>query len=92
MDSQKTRERADMNFDKKELQKLDARKAMAEYDAEAIAARKKTERLRALRLARDAEDAAKPVKAEKPGKAVKAAKADSAELSIPVRLAKRRST
>jgi hypothetical protein len=85
MDSQKTRERADMNFDKKELQKLDARKAMAEYDAEAIASRKKTERLRALRLARDAAEAAEP---SKPVKAAKVA----AESSIPVRLAKKRST
>lgn len=75
-----------MNFDKRELQRLDARKAMAEYDAEAVAARKNTERLRALRLARDAAEAA----AVKPGKPVKAAKA--AELSIPVRLAKKRST
>jgi hypothetical protein len=75
-----------LNFDKKELQRLDARKAMAEYDAEAVAARKNTERLRALRLARDAAEAA----AVKPGKQVKAAKA--AELSIPVRLAKKRST
>ncbi len=89
MDSQKTRERADMNFDKKEMQKLDARKAMAEYDAESIAARKKTERLRALRLARDAADAA-AVKSDKPVKAKKAT--DAAKLSFPVRLAKKRST
>lgn len=75
-----------MNFDKKELQRLDARKAMAEYDAESVAARKKTERLRALRLARDAAEAT----AVKPDKPVKAA--GSAKLSIPVRLAKKRST
>ncbi len=78
-----------MNFDKKELQRLDARKAMTEYDAEIAAARKKTERLRALRLARDAENAA-AAKSDKPVKAAKAA--DSAKSSIPVRLAKRRST
>ena len=75
-----------MKFDKKELQKLDASKAMAEYDAESAAARKKTERLRALRLARDAAEAA----ADKPSKPAKAA--DSSKLSVPVRLAKRRST
>jgi len=92
MDSQKARERADMNFDKKELQRLDARKAMAEYDAEGAAARKKTERLRALRLARDAAEAA-AVKPDQPVKATKAAKAaEAAKLSIPVRLAKKRST
>jgi hypothetical protein len=78
-----------MNVDKKELQRMDARKAMTEYDAEAAATRKKTERLRALRLARDAEDAA-AAKSSKPVKAAKAA--DSAKLSIPVRLAKKRST
>jgi len=70
MDSQKTRERADMNFDKKELQRLDARKAMAEYDAEGAAARTKTARLRALRLARDAADAA----VVKPSNSAKSAK------------------
>ena len=52
----------------------DGRKAMAEYEAAAIAIRAKTERLRALRLARDAELAknapAKPVK-KKAGKAAK---------------------
>ena len=44
----------------------DGRKAMAEYEAAAIATRAKTERLRALRLAREAELAknapAKPAK------------------------------
>ncbi len=33
----------------------DGRKAMAEYEAAAVATREKTERLRALRLAREAE-------------------------------------
>lgn len=36
----------------------DGKKAMAEYEAEAVALRAKTARLRALRLARDAEAAA----------------------------------
>ncbi len=36
----------------------DAKQAMAEYEAEAVAVRAKTARLRALRLARDAEVAA----------------------------------
>jgi hypothetical protein len=36
----------------------DAKKAMADYEAEAVAMRAKTERLKALRLAREAEEAA----------------------------------
>ena len=36
----------------------DGKKAMSEYEAEGIAVRAKTERLRALRLARDAAEAA----------------------------------
>ncbi len=55
----------------------DGRKAMAEYEAAAIAVRAKTERLRALRLARDAELAknapAKPAAKRKSAKATKAA-------------------
>ena len=39
------------------LQAEDGRKAMAEYEANIIATREKTERLRALRLAREAEQA-----------------------------------
>ncbi len=48
---------AQAQFDK--LQRAnDAKKAMADYEAEAAAMRAKTARLRALRLARDAELAA----------------------------------
>ena len=43
----------------------DARQAMAEYDAAAIATRAKTERLRALRLARDAANLPAPAKKRK---------------------------
>jgi hypothetical protein len=43
----------------------DAKQAMAEYEAEAIATRAKTERLRALRLARDAATPAAPAKKRK---------------------------
>lgn len=39
----------------KKAREDDAKKAMAEYEAQAIAIREKTERLRALRLAREAE-------------------------------------
>lgn len=43
---------------KKARQEDEARKAMAEYEAQAVAIREKTARLRALRLAREAEMAA----------------------------------
>ena len=46
----------------------DGKKAMAEYQANAVATREKTEKLRALRLARDAAAAAAP----KPAAAAKA--------------------
>lgn len=43
---------------KKELNSVEANKAMAEVERQAIAVRKNMERLKALRLARDAEEAA----------------------------------
>ena len=63
----------------------DAKQAMADYEAEAVATRVKTARLRALRLARDAElaaaeaaaAAAKKPKAVRKPKAAKAAPAES---------------
>jgi hypothetical protein len=62
----------------------EGRKAMAEYEAAAIATRAKTERLRALRLAREAEVArntpAKPAK-KKTAKSGKSAPAASGTLS-----------
>lgn len=64
---------ADAQF-KKAQREQDGKKAMAEYEAEGIAMRAKTAKLKALRLARDAElaaaEAANPAK--KPAK--KAAK------------------
>jgi hypothetical protein len=45
--------RAEAQFKKKELQALEGQQAMAEYQAQAVATREKTERLRALRLARE---------------------------------------
>jgi hypothetical protein len=54
----------------------DAKKAMADYEAEAVATRAKTERLRALRLARDAaEQAAAAAAPPAKKKSVKAKKA-----------------
>jgi hypothetical protein len=50
----KLREDAEAKFKKKELQRLDGRAAMAEYQAASLATAEKTARLRALRLSRDA--------------------------------------
>jgi hypothetical protein len=66
-------ERASAEF-KKAQRDQDAKKAMAEYDAEGAATRAKTERLRALRLARDA---ALPPPAPKKTKSAKSAKTAS---------------
>lgn len=67
------RDRANAEF-KKTLRDQDAKKAMAEYDAEGAAIRAKTERLRALRLARDAAaPKPEPVVKKKPAKKAKAA-------------------
>jgi hypothetical protein len=54
VNSEQARERAERNF-KREERALDGRKAMAEYEAQAVATRKKTARLKALRLAKEAE-------------------------------------
>ncbi|MEZ5787292.1 MAG: hypothetical protein R3D62_12690 [Xanthobacteraceae bacterium] len=51
---------------KKARQENEAKKAMAEYEAQAIATREKTARLRALRLAREAEMAALEPQKRKP--------------------------
>jgi hypothetical protein len=45
--------RAEAAFKRKEDQRREGEQAMAEYQAQAIAIREKTARLRALRLARD---------------------------------------
>lgn len=53
----------------------DGRKAMAEYEANIVATREKTERLRALRMAREAAEAKAPLAAPaKPKSKTKAAK------------------
>lgn len=53
MNSDKARERAEKSF-KKEERAQDGRKAMIEYETQAIATREKTARLKELRLAREA--------------------------------------
>jgi hypothetical protein len=54
MNSDQVRQRAERSF-KKEERAQDARKAMTEYERQALATREKTARLKELRLAREAE-------------------------------------
>jgi hypothetical protein len=54
MSPDQARERAEKSF-KKEERARDGRAAMTEYDAEAVAVRAKTVRLKALRLAKEAQ-------------------------------------
>ncbi len=64
---------ADAQF-KKAQREQDGKKAMAEYEANGIAMRAKTEKLKSLRLARDAELAAAEAANPSPRKATKKAK------------------
>ncbi len=54
MNSDQARQRAERNF-KKEERVQDGRKAMMEYEAQAVAIRKRTAHLKALRLAKEAQ-------------------------------------
>jgi hypothetical protein len=54
MTSDQAQQRAERNF-KREERAQDGRKAMIEYEAQAVATRKKTARLKALRLAKEAQ-------------------------------------
>ncbi len=54
MTSDQARQRAERNF-KREERVQDGRKAMIEYEAQAVATRKKTARLKALGLAKEAQ-------------------------------------
>ena len=54
MSSDEARKRAEKNF-KQEERAQDARTAMAEYEAQVLATREKTARLKALRLAKEAQ-------------------------------------
>ena len=80
MADQRKTDAANIQF-KKAQRAEEGKKAMAEYEAEAIAVRAKTARLRALRLARDAAEgkAEPPAAAEK--KPARKGKAKSANLS-----------
>jgi hypothetical protein len=53
MTSDQARQRAERKF-KREERAQDGRKAMIDYEAQAVATRKKTARLKALRLAKEA--------------------------------------
>lgn len=62
---------AEAKFKRKEVQARDANKAVAEYEAAAVATREKTTRLKELRLAKEDADraaAAREPAAEKPKK------------------------
>jgi hypothetical protein len=73
---------ADVQF--KKLQRAqDGKKAMSEYEAEIVANRAKTERLRALRLARDAAEQAAP---PKPAASVKKKPAKKKKAGTPATL------
>jgi hypothetical protein len=54
LSSDEARQRAEKSF-KQEERALDGRKAMTEYEAQVLAIREKTARLRALRLAKEAQ-------------------------------------
>jgi len=64
MDDTSEKKQANAQFAKDERLN-DAKQAMAEYEAAALATRAKTERLRALRLARDAATPPAPAKKRK---------------------------
>ena len=59
MNSEQARQQAEKRF-KQEERARDGRKAMIEYEAEAVATRKKTARLKALRLAKEAQRSEPP--------------------------------
>jgi hypothetical protein len=55
--SKEARDRAQARFEKTQKAQREGAKAMAAYEAEGLAMREKTARLKALRLAREAEEA-----------------------------------
>jgi hypothetical protein len=56
INSKQTHNQAEASFKKKEAKLVEGQQAMAEYNADLIAAREKTVRLKALRSARDSVD------------------------------------
>jgi hypothetical protein len=57
MSAKQAHDLAEAAFKKKEAQLREGQKAMAEYNADRLALRERTARLRALRLMRDADEA-----------------------------------
>ncbi|MFL6796138.1 MAG: hypothetical protein ACJ8F3_01855 [Xanthobacteraceae bacterium] len=70
-------QKAEAQFKKKELQRLDGNAARAEYEAARKATAEKTIRLKALRLARDAVAASEEPSAAKTEKAPRATQAEA---------------
>jgi len=59
MNAKQAHDLAEASFKKKEAQLQEGQKAMAEYNAQRLALRERSARLRALRLRRDADEAAR---------------------------------
>ena len=57
MNTKQAHDLAEASFKKKEAQLREGQKAMAEYNADRLALRERTARLRSLRMRRDAEEA-----------------------------------
>jgi len=61
MSSDQPRQRAEKDF-KQVMRARDARKAMTEYETQALAVREKMARLKALRLAKEAQEQSEPAR------------------------------
>jgi hypothetical protein len=59
INTQQARDLAEASFKKKEAQLREGQKAVAEYNADRLAVRERTARLRALRLRREADEASR---------------------------------
>jgi hypothetical protein len=68
MTSDQARQWAEKSFKQEEERVRDGKKATTAYEAEALAVRAKTERLKALRLAKEAQAATEEQPASQPGR------------------------
>jgi hypothetical protein len=71
MTNRKLTELAEARFKARAERAIDAPLARKQYEADQVATREKTARLRALRLARDAEERARPVEPKAPTRRIK---------------------
>jgi hypothetical protein len=71
MTNRKLTDLAEARFKARAERAIDAPLARKEYDADQVAVREKTARLRALRLAREAEERTRPVEAKAPTRRIK---------------------